>query len=67
MSLKRNASGAYDPTAYAALEPIARHDNEVEKHVHKTIAIIKTLLNLLGFELIGRIEIRHKESGREFR
>lgn len=66
-SLKRNASGAKDPTAYAALWPIDRYENEVESKLHKLIATIKNVANLAGFEVVGRIEFRHKESGREFK
>jgi len=66
-SLKRNASGANDPTAYAALNLIVARDSEVERQVHKLIAVTKNIVDLAGFELIGRIEIRHKESGREFK
>ena len=67
MSLKRNASGAYDPTAYAALKPIVAQETEVESKLHKLIATMKNVANLAGFEVVGRIEIRHKESGREFK
>ena len=66
-SLKRNASGANDPTAYEALKPIVAQDNEIEKQVHKLISVFKTILNLAGFELVGRIKIKHKETRREFK
>lgn len=67
MSLKRNASGANDPTAYAALKPIVKSETEVDRQVHKLIAVIKNVADLTGFEVVGRIEFRHKESGREFK
>jgi len=65
--LRRNASGAKDPTAYYALEPIIKAETEVDRQVHKLIAIIKNIVDLAGFELIARVEFRHKESGREFK
>lgn len=67
ISLRRNASGVKDPTAEAALKPIAEQDNKIERQVHKLIAIIKNILDVAGFKLINRIEIKHKESGREFK
>lgn len=66
-SLKRNASGANDPTAYAALKPIAAQETEVESKLHKLIATMKNVANLAGFEVVGRVEFRHKETGREFK
>ena len=66
-SLKRNASGAKDPTAYAALKPIVAQETEVESKLHKLIATMKNVANLAGFEVVGRVEFRHKESGREFK
>ena len=65
--LRRNASGAKDPTAYAALKPIVRQDNEIERELHKLIATIKNVVNLTDFELIARIEVKHKGTGKEFR
>ena len=66
MSLKRNASGANDPTAYAALKPIVAQETEVESKLHKLIATMKNVA-LAGFEVVGRVEFRHKESGKEFK
>ena len=53
MSLKRNASGANDPTAYAALKPIVAQETEVESKLHKLIATMKNMANLAGFEVTG--------------
>lgn len=64
---KRNASGCRDMTAYHALKPIFDRDKEIERRVHKLIAVVKNIVDLAGFELVGRIEIRHKETRREFR
>ena len=66
-SLKRNASGANDPTAYAALKPIVAQETEVESKLHKLIATMKNVANLAGFEVVGRIEFRHRKTGKEFR
>lgn len=65
--LRRNASGAKDPTAYYALEPIIKAETEVDRQVHKLIAVIKNVASLAGFEVIGRVEFRHKSTGREFK
>lgn len=64
--LKRNAEGYVDPTAYAALKSISR-DEKVEKKAAYVISIIKFIARESGFDLMNRIELRHKQSGRTFR
>jgi hypothetical protein len=62
-----NASGCPDPTAYEALKPIIKEDAEVEGKVNFLIKVLKFIISESGFELIARIELRHKKSGKEFR
>lgn len=64
--MKRNAEGYVDPTAYAALKSISR-DEKVEKKAAYIISIFKFIARESGFELMNRIELRHKQSGRTFR
>lgn len=62
-----NASGYNDPTAYLALEVIRREESEQDKRVNDLIKAIKYITRLAGFELIGRVGIRDKVTGREYR
>lgn len=62
-----NASGCPDPTAYQALKPIIKEEAEMDRKVHMLITTLKNLVELSGFEFIGRIQVRHKNSGKEFR
>lgn len=62
-----NASGCADPTAYEALKPIIQEDAALEKKVHNVVNTVKFIVDWAGFEMIGRIQIRDKKSGREFR
>ena len=62
-----NDSGCADPTAYEALKPIIQEDAALEKKVHNLINVLKFIVEWAGFEFIGRIKIRDKKSGREFR
>ncbi|WP_245157210.1 hypothetical protein [Anaerovorax sp. IOR16] len=66
-NVKLNASGCKDLTAYKALKPMIKSDAAVEKKVHKLIENIKYIINLAGFELAGRIKLKDKKSGREFK
>lgn len=58
-----NSSGCKDPTAYAASKPIT----EEEQRVTELVKILKTIIRWAGFELINRIELRERRSGRTYR
>lgn len=66
-----NNSGCPDPTAYAALKNVQREEriqNEaVDEAAHKVVSTIKNILDLSGFEMVGRIQIRHKKSGKIYK
>ena len=58
-----NSSGCKDPTAYAASKPIT----EEEQRVSELVKVLKTIIRWAGFELISRIELRERRSGRTYR
>lgn len=62
-----NASGCPDPTAYYALKPIMQEDAALEGKVNFLIKVLKFIIAESGFELLARIELRDKKSGRCFR
>ena len=65
-----NDSGCPDPTAYEAMKRIQREEkmvNRVDEDAHTVITTIKNILDLAGFELVDRIQIRHKKTGKYFR
>ena len=64
---RRNASGCPDPTAHDALLPIAQADAELEARTTRLIMALKIMVDLAGYDLMARIEIRDRESGRIFR
>lgn len=59
-SLIFNASHAADPTAKKAITAV---DEQPEK-VSDSIKIIKAFLKMLDLELVGRIKIKDKKTGR---
>ena len=62
-----NDEGYADPTAYEALKPIIQEEKELEKRVHNFVKVLKFIAEWAGFEFIGRIQIKDKKSGKEFR
>ena len=64
---KRNSEGYYDPTADAARRPIFQEENAVEREVNALIKVLKYIISKSGFELVSRIEIKDKKTGRVFK
>lgn len=64
---KLNSEGYYDPTAYNGLRNILREENALERDVTTLIKVLKYIIGKAGFELVGRIEIKDKKTGRVFR
>ena len=61
--LKRNGSGYKDPTAEKAIKNAMRH----KERVLKVIKTLQSVAHLAGFEIVGRIILRDKETGKEWR
>jgi exosome complex RNA-binding protein Rrp4 len=65
-----NDSGCHDPTAYEAMKRIQKEEwiaNQTDRNARLVITTIKNILDLSGFELVERIQIRHNKSGKIFR
>ena len=62
-----NASGCKDPSAGEAISHISKEEHELNQKVHNLVKIVKKLIDLTDFELIGRIQIKDKRTGKEFR
>lgn len=60
---KKNPEGYDDPTAFEALS----HITDEEKKVSKIIHIIKGLCDICGFEVVGRIVLVDKKTGKVWR
>ena len=65
--IKRNKEGYKDPTAYAALSNVQKEENELQRRVSELVNVLKFIIDKAGFELVARIEIRDKKTGKEFR
>lgn len=63
----KNSEGYQDPTAGIAMRTVKREEQDVDKLNHKVIQSFRLLVDLAGFEIVGRVTLRHKKSGRVFR
>lgn len=64
---KCNSEGYYDPTAYYGLRPIIKEESALEREVNTLIKVLKYIISKSGFELVSRIELRDKKTGRVFK
>lgn len=63
MRTDRNGEGYPDPTASAAI----RKADQTPKPVMDVINALKDIAGHAGFEVIGRIALKDKETGKEYR
>ena len=62
-----NASGCRDNTAYEAINSITSNERDIDKRAYDTIKIIKLILKFGNFDLLNRISIKDKDTGKEYR
>lgn len=65
--LSRNGSGYKAPTASPVLHAIHKREMEADEDASRVIRLAKEFLRLCDFELMERIQIRHKATGREYK
>ena len=64
---RRNAEGYLDVTAYLGTKNVIQEENEAERKHRDLIHTFRLLADMAGFEIVGRITIKHKKTGRVFR
>ncbi len=63
-----NGEGYADPTAYNAIKKVSAEGHEaLDAKVNTLIKVLKFIIAESGFELLARIEIKDKKTGRCFR
>jgi hypothetical protein len=63
----RNAEGYPDPTAHAAMTTVLRQQDEADQRLAQLIKTLKNVIDLADFDLLERIEVRDRETGRVYR
>lgn len=63
----RNSEGYPDPTAYAAMTSVQKEQDEADIRVQTFIRALKTLIDQSGYDLLARIEVRDRMTGRNYR
>lgn len=63
----QNAEGYSDPTAFYGMKNLIKEEQELENQVRDLVHIIRLLSDIVGFEVVGRIQFKHKKTGREYK
>jgi len=67
----KNSEGYPDPTAGAAYSTICREERQQENDrlaaISALIPVIKGAAELAGFEVVGRIALKDKTTGKEYK
>ena len=63
----KNSEVYVDPTAGAAQATVKRDEQDIDKLNHRVIQSFRLLVELAGFEIVGRVTLKHKKSGRVFK
>lgn len=63
----RNAEGYKDPTAHAAMSTVLRQQDEADQRLAQLIKTLKNMIDLADFDLLERIEVRDRKTGRSYR
>jgi hypothetical protein len=67
----KNKEGYTDPTAGEAIGTVVKEERKEERErnaaVTTLITMLKQIISLAGFELVGRIVLKDKVTGKEYR
>ena len=63
----KNKEGYADPTAWEAIGTVAKKEKKQNEEVAILVNILKQMINLAGFEMVGRITLRDKKTGKEYK
>lgn len=64
---KYNHEGYPDPTTYHGTRKLIQEENAIEKRANELIRVLKFVIKHADFELIDRIKLKDKKTGRKFK
>lgn len=63
----QNGEGYADPTAYEGLKLVIREETEQQQRVSALVRVLKYVIDAAGFDLLNRIELKDRKTGRVYR
>ena len=65
--IKKNKDGYSDQTAHTAMRNIIQEENEQQRRVSELVGVLKYIIDKAGYDLLARIELRERRTGKEYR
>ena len=65
--IKRNKEGYKDPTAYKGMMAVLREETDQQRRLTGLISVLKYIIDLAGYDLLNRIEVKDRRTGKEYR
>ena len=65
--IKKNKEGYSDPTAHTALRNIIQEEIDQQRRVSELVGVLKFIIDKAGYDLLARIELRDRRTGKEYR
>lgn len=65
--LNKNKSGYNDPTAYKGMMAVLREETDQQRRLNALISVLKYIIDLAGYDLLNRIEVKDRRTGKEYR
>lgn len=67
MKTGRNNEGYPDPTASVAVGSMHKEEHEVDKRAYDLVKVLKFIIRAAGFELVERMQLKDRKSGRVYK
>ena len=65
--LKKNKEGYNDPTAYKGMMAALRDETDQQRRLTALISVLKYIIDIAGYDLMNRIEVKDRRTGKEYR
>lgn len=62
-----NPEGYPDPTAYVAIEHVTQEEQREKKRLDTLIFVLRYIIEAAGYDLVNRVILRDKHTGKEWR
>ena len=65
--MKKNKEGYNDPTAYKGMMAVLREETDQQRRLNALIGVLKYIIDIAGYDLLNRIEVKDRRTGKEYR
>lgn len=63
---RHNIEGYPDSTAYEAMSSIQREQDDADYRFNRLLKALKTFVDMSGYDLLSRISVRDRKTGKEY-